>query len=126
MPTAIEIVIGDLVLTAELNDSSTAAQLAGSLPTTVRLSRWGDEYYGGCGIDAPLAGDAKEAMCVGELAFWPPGGALCIFFGPTPASVGDEPRAASAVNPIGRLTSDPGPLKGLGRSVTATLRAVAG
>lgn len=123
MPTAIEIVIGDLTLTAELNDSATAAQLAGCLPTTVRLSRWGDEYYGGCGIDAPLAGDAKEVMEVGELAFWPPGGALCIFFGPTPVSVGDEPRAASPVNPIGRLTGDSTPLKRLGATVSALLRA---
>ena len=122
MPTAIEIEIGDLALTAELNDSSTAVQLAECLPVSVRLSRWGDEYYGGCGVDAPLAYEAKEVMDVGELAFWPPGSALCIFFGPTPASVGDEPRAASPVNPIGRLTCDPSPLKGLGYSVTAVLR----
>ena len=125
MPTAIEIAIDDLTLTAELNDSATAAELAGCLPTEVRLSRWGDEYYGGCGINAPQADDAKEAMSVGELAFWPPGRALCIFFGPTPASVGDEPRAASPVNPIGWLTCDPAPLKALGYAVTATLRVAA-
>jgi hypothetical protein len=40
------------------------------------------------------------------LAFWPPGKAFCIFWGPTPASEGDEPRAASDVVPIGKLTGD--------------------
>ena len=45
-------------------------------------------------------------MEVGEVAYWPPGQALCIFFGPTPASVGDEPRAASPVNPLGSIDGE--------------------
>jgi hypothetical protein len=92
-------------LIGELNDSPTAAAFRERLPTTLRMSRWGEEYYGR--IDADLgvgeADDAREVMEVGELAYWPVGNALCVFFGPTPASDGGEPRAASPVNPMGRL-----------------------
>ena len=56
-------------------------------------------------------------MKVGELAVWPTGNALCIFFGLTPASSGDEPRAISPVNPVGKLIDSPESLKKLGSSV---------
>jgi hypothetical protein len=93
------------------------------LPATIRLSRWGDEYYGS--LPKPLnvdeAPDAREEMAVGEIAYWPPGNALCLFFGPTPASTGLEPRAASPVNPVGTLSGDMTPLKALGRSISAVV-----
>jgi hypothetical protein len=117
--TRITIEIGKLTLKAELNDSASAKTLLDALPRQVGLSRWGDEYYGNCGIKVQEAADAREDMKVGELALWPPGNALCIFFGPTPASSGREPRAASPVNPIGRLLDDAAPLKGLGPSIRA-------
>ena len=99
-------------LVGELDDTPTALAFRERLPATLRMNRWGDEYYGR--IDADLgvgeAEDAREVMGVGELAYWPVGNALCLFFGPTPASEGPEPRAASPVNPIGRLE---GPLEKL-------------
>jgi hypothetical protein len=81
------------------------------------MSRWGDEYYGDCGIRTVLSQDARDVMEVGELAVWPTGNALCIFFGITPASKGDEPRAVSPVNPIGRLLDNSDSLKRLGSSI---------
>jgi hypothetical protein len=45
-------------------------------------------------------------MSAGELGYWPPGTAFCIFWGQTPASRGDEIRAASPVNPFGQLEGD--------------------
>jgi hypothetical protein len=47
-------------------------------------------------------------MRVGELGYWPVGSAFCIFFGRTPVSVGDEPRAYSNVNPFGQVQGDAG------------------
>jgi hypothetical protein len=127
MPTAIQILVEGQVLPGELNDSETAKALLGRLPLRIRMSRWGDEYYGSIGepLDVAPAPDARDEMAVGELAYWIPGNALCIFFGPTPASEGDEPRAASAVNPLGMVT---GPaealaLKDLGATVTAEVAA---
>ena len=122
MPTPIEIVIGKVTLQAELNDSPAAKAIAARLPFELRMSRWGDEYYGGCGVDAPLAADARDLMEVGELAYWPPGKALCIFFGRTPVSCGDEPRAASEVNPVGRVSGDLAPLQALGASIRPLIR----
>jgi len=54
-----------------------------------------------------LDADAKEVVELGELAYWPPGSAFCIFFGRTPVSRGDEIRPASAVNPVGKIIGDP-------------------
>jgi hypothetical protein len=117
MPTPIKIKIGTLELSAELNESPTAKKLISLLPLEFSMSRWGDEYYGDCGIKTVVSQDARDVMEVGELAVWPTGNALCIFFGPTPASKGDEPRAVSPVNPVGRLLDSPDSLKRLGSSI---------
>jgi hypothetical protein len=123
MPTPISLRIGTLQLTAQLNDSATASALVALLPLQVRMSRWGDEYYGSLprALGVPEAADSREEMAVGELAYWAPGNALCIFFGPTPASTGSEPRAASPVNPAGMITGDSTSLRALGRSVDVTV-----
>ena len=117
MAEQIRISTGDLVLTAELNEAVSARKLIESLPLELSMSRWGDEYYGGCGLAVEEEPGARDLMEVGEIAVWPPGSALCIFFGPTPASTGDEPRAASKVNPIGRVTAGLEELKKLGQSI---------
>src|SRR4030066_2260034 len=117
MPTPIKIKIGTLELSAELNESSTAKKLISLLPLVFSMTRWGDEYYGDCGIKTVLSQDARDVMEVGELAVWPTGNALCIFFGPTPASKGNEPRAVSPVNPVGKLIGNPAVLEKLGNSI---------
>ena len=53
------------------------------------------------------AEDPWEAVEMGDLGYWPPGSAFCIFFGPTPASRGDEIRPASPVNVVGRIEGEP-------------------
>ena len=126
MPTKIKLTFEGHELAAELNDSETAKAIARRLPLTVRMSRWGDEYYGGIGakLDVSPAKDARDDMAVGELAYWIPGNALCVFFGPTPVSDGDEPKAASPVNPVGKVTGDVKVLKKLGGSVTLRVEAL--
>jgi hypothetical protein len=111
-----------LRLEAELSDARAARAVAGALPLEVRMSRWGDEYYGSVDLDVPEDDSARELMEVGEIAYWPPGRALCIFFGRTPASTDERPRAASAVLPVGRVTEGLAGLKGLGRSVRMSFR----
>ena len=106
MGQKITIQVGPLTLAAELNDSATAAAVAAALPITAKGNRWGEEIYFRIPVKQDEAKDARAEMAVGELAYWPPGNAFCIFFGPTPASVGKEPRAASAVNPIGKISGD--------------------
>ena len=117
MPTRIRFRTPGVELAGELDDSPTALAFRDQLPASLRMSRWGDEYYGDCGLAVEEEPQARTLMEVGELAVWPPGSALCIFFGPTPASTADEPRAASKVNPIGRVTSPLEPLKELGSSI---------
>ena len=121
MVTPIIIRIGELKLSAELNDSPSAEKLKSLLPLDISMSRWGDEYYGDCGINVELSQDARDVMEIGEIAVWPAGKAVCIFFGPTPASRGDEPRAVSPVNPVGRLIGNSRALKKLGNSIHVRL-----
>ena len=106
-----------LEVTAELNFSPVAELIWDMLPLKVSMNRWGDEYYGSCGINAGMDDTGREVMEVGELAYWPPGDALCIFFGPTPASTDDKPRAASPVIPVGKISGDPGLFKYLAASI---------
>src|SRR5688500_3054225 len=102
----IRITAGDVTATATLDDSKTAAAIWKALPIEAKASTWGDEIYFDIGV-AVAAESPKEVVAVGDLAYWPPGSAFCIFFGRTPASTGDEPRAASGVNVFGRVTGDP-------------------
>ena len=92
---------------AELNDSSTAEAVFEALPIKAEGNRWGGEIYFAIPVKARLdKSNSREVLAAGELGYWPMGSALCIFFGPTPASRGDEIRAASAVNIIGRIAGD--------------------
>ena len=104
-------------LEAELSDSGAAKLISSSLPIAAEMSRWGDEYYGSVGIDISEDGTQREIMEVGEIAYWPPGRALCIFFGRTPASTDARPKAASPVLPIGRVITGLDSLSHLGRKV---------
>ena len=94
-------------LTAKLNDSNTSNMIWEALPITGRVQTWGDEIYFPISIYAD-AEDATSAEVVdkGAIAYWPPGNALCLFWGPTPASQGDEIRPASAVNVCGKIEGD--------------------
>jgi hypothetical protein len=110
-------------LEVELDDTVAAAQLASALPLELSMSRWGDEYYGSLPLALAASGRKRDVFAVGEVALWPPGNAFCIFFGPTPASHGGEPRMASPGIPLGRIVSGTSALKRLGESVRMTLRA---
>jgi len=105
MARSIRITAGQVVATAELNVSKTAVAIWEALPIEAKADTWGDEIYFGIPVRAE-ADAAKEVVALGDLAFWPPGHAFCIFFGPTPASRGNEIRPASPVNVVGRVNGD--------------------
>ena len=97
-----------LELEADLSDSPTANAIADALPIETTISTWGGEHYFAIPVDAELEPDAGDLVELGDLAYWPPGSAFCIFFGQTPASRGpDDIRVASAANVFGRLRSVP-------------------
>lgn len=103
-----EIVIkaGGKSFDAELNDSATGRAVYDALPIQANGQRWGGEIYFGIGVSCELEEGSRDIMEEGELAYWPPGQAFCIFFGATPASNGNEIRAASAVNIVGKVKGD--------------------
>ncbi|MCX8108809.1 MAG: cyclophilin-like fold protein [Verrucomicrobiae bacterium] len=102
----IKIATGEISVLAELNESATARAIWDALPFEGKAHRWGDEVYFSIPVKCPLEESAREVMEMGELGYWPPGKAFCIFFGPTPVSSGNEIRAASSVNVIGRVRDD--------------------
>ena len=105
MGKRISIKAGKIEVTAELNDTKTAQAIWDALPIKSRGNRWGDEIY----FSIPLkleAENAQEVVTAGDLGYWPPGNAFCIFFGPTPMSQGEEIRPASAVNVFGKVSGD--------------------
>ena len=102
----IRITAAPIVMDAELNQSQTAQQIWDALPIEARGSTWGDEIYFSIPVEAEVD-NAQEVVELGELAYWPPGTAFCIFFGPTPMSRGAEIRPASPVNVVGKLIGEP-------------------
>ena len=105
MDRAIRITAGAVSAEARLNDSKTAGAIWDALPIEAKGQTWGDEIYFDIGLTAPPE-QARDVVDVGDLAYWPPGQAFCIFFGRTPASQGDECRAASPVNVVGKIVGD--------------------
>jgi hypothetical protein len=91
---------------AELNDSPTARQIWEALPIEGTANTWGDEIYFEIPVVAAQEADARAQVEVGELGYWPVGHAFCIFFGPTPVSTDERPRAYSPVNILGRVSGD--------------------
>ena len=73
-------------------------------------SIWGDEVYFNVELEVGLE-NAVQDVEIGDVAFWPPGKAICIFFGPTPVSKGDKPRAYSPVNVFARIVGESGVFK---------------
>jgi len=100
------ITVNDVKMSADLNDNKTAQNIWAALPIEGRVNTWGDEIYFSIPVNAELE-NAKDVVSEGDLGYWPPGSAFCIFFGTTPVSRGNEIRAASPVNVFGKIIGDP-------------------
>ena len=89
-----------------MNDSPTARSIIKILSIEALAQRWGREIYFSIPVTADSETDSRDVLEAGELGYWPPSSAFCIFLGPTPLSLGNEIRAASVVNVIGKMKSD--------------------
>jgi hypothetical protein len=119
MAIPIRITAGDVEVTGELNDSDCSQAIAEALPIEAEASTWGEEIYFSVEVDCP-GEEMQAAVELGDLGYWPPGSAFCMFFGMTPMSTADEIRPASPVMVIGKMEGDLDALKAVpaGASVT--------
>lgn len=97
----------------ELNDSNTANAIWLALPFEAYVNVWGEEIYFEIPVEMPIE-NGRTRMKVGEVAYWPNGNALCLFFGPTPVSKDGAPTAVSDVSPVGMVVGNPKDLKEIG------------
>ena len=117
--------VDNVVYEVELYDNSAAKSLADSLPQNISMSRWGGEYYGKLSGTIDISNDkTQDVFKVGEVALWVSGNSLCIFFGPTPASKGTEPRMASPGVALGLIKGDVSALNSMSSSINAVVTLV--
>ena len=110
MSRDVKITFEKLSILATLNNSSTSDKLWKKLPIESSVSTWGEEIYFSIPIN-DVEENAKSVVDLGDLAFWPPGSAFCLFFGQTPVSSEGAIKPASPVNVIGKVLGDIEPLK---------------
>ena len=101
----IRIKVGEVVVNGEMEDSALAGRIYDALPFNVRASTWGKEIYFEIPVDSDIETPVSEVE-KGDIAYWPEGRCLCLFFGPTPMSRGEKPIPASAVEVVGKMVSD--------------------
>ncbi len=119
----IRITAGEVSLTAQLSEGPTAQKLWEALPIEGSAQTWGQEIYFSIPVEHGTEPGAKAEREVGDIAFWPPGNAFCIFFGPTPMSGGDTPVAASPVNDLGKIEGDATAFKRVRSGTKVTIEA---
>jgi len=95
-------------VSVELDDSrspKTVKAILENLPIEVNINRWGQELYTDRTPIAAQEENAKSEVGLLDVAFWPEGNALCLFYGPTPISKVGKIVPASPVNIVGRIVS---------------------
>jgi uncharacterized protein len=102
----IKITVGPVSMLAELNETKIAKLIWDSLPYNGKVNTWGEEIYFGISLKVENE-NPQEVVQLGDLGYWAPGTAFCIFFGKTPSSRADEIRPYSPVTVFGKLLGDP-------------------
>ena len=90
----------------ELDDAysvNTVNDFVSKLPFTVDLNVWGDEIYTSKSPISQPEENAKSLVQLNDVAYWPTGKAICLFYGPTPIDNPGEITPASPVNIIGKI-----------------------
>lgn len=84
---------------------NTVKAILDSLPISVTVHVWGEELYTDPIPVMVMAENSKPLVGILDVAYWPPGQAICLFFGPTPIGNKDEIKPYSPVNVIGKIIS---------------------
>ena len=91
----------------ELDDSQspkTVKAILDNLPIGVKINRWGDELYTDKTSIVAEEENAQSVVKPLDVAYWPEGNALCLFYGSTPISKSpDEILPYSPVNIVGKI-----------------------
>jgi len=104
----IKITIGKLVVFAKLNDCWTAKWIWDSLPILAMAELWGKEVYFHIKPKIDIEKEcSRDVVEVGDVAYWPNGPCMCLFFGMTPKSRKGKIIPASTVNVFGKIEGDP-------------------
>ncbi len=116
------------IIILELDDANspkTVNDFIEKLPFTVDLNVWGDEIYTSESPITQPEENAKSPVQLNDVAYWPSGKAICLFYGSTPIGNPGEITPASPVNVLGKIIS---PDKSLlnnadGKSATFSLKS---
>lgn len=115
--TAIELVIGDVVLTGVLNETAVAKEFLGLMPQTMRLSRYADrEYYGSIDGRISAEGERKRSFTKGEISYCPANNTFAVWFDKEEQTLGMD------IIKIGEITSDFSAFSDMGSSIEITVR----
>lgn len=93
-------------ISIELDDSrspKTFQAILENLPIEISITKWGDELYTERTHIMANEENARREVDYLDVAFWPEGNALCLFYGPTPISRDGQILAYSPVNLVGRI-----------------------
>jgi len=90
----------------ELNDKfspKTVKSFLDKLPFTLDLYVWGDEIYTSSSPISIPEENSHSIVSLNDVAYWPTGKAICLFYGPTPIGKKNEIKPYSPVNIIGKI-----------------------
>lgn len=108
MKYLVQLEIENSKIILEINDEfspNTVDSFLKSLPFSVDLNVWGEEIYTSSSPVTNSEENAKSPVDLNDVAYWPTGKAICLFYGPTPIGVAGEITPASPVNVIGKIIS---------------------
>ena len=112
----------DVSFEGMLDDQTISKGIIECLPIQATAMRWGEEIY----FDVPVKmtnTKPTHEVKVGDIAYWPEGPCLCIFFGKTPASKNQEPRPASDVTVIGHTDAPVAQLRSVKEGAAISMAA---
>ena len=112
--------MGDLEVQGVLNGTRTAQAIWDAMPINASASTWGGEVFFLISVEEELEG-GRETVDAGDLCYYPRRNAFCIFYGPTPVSIGDEVRPSGPITVIGKVAGDPQILRRVAAGVDVTV-----